>query len=846
MWNRRHPGAARGDRARAIAAFLTCALVACAAASVTYASTAPVRLQWELESPAAGASVPQGSVPAEFTLTNTGTRALLGNSWAVYFNCIENVAIGTPAGHLAVERVAGPLYRLRPTDDFGELRPGQSLHVPLVHPESLVAASLAPEGPYLVFNDAAEVGLPIIDYQRAPFPAAYATTPEQIYARNSGVAPVAENLLPPVFPTPLKYERRSGALQWTALPRVVAPPALRSEITVAEAMLRPYFSGMRASAGAPTLRMSLAHINGRLGPEAYELNIDPKTGVTLNGESAAGIARGLASLRQLLPVPSQNDRAVVLPALYIGDAPRFAYRGLMLDVARNFQSKAAVLRVLDLMSRYKLNALHFHLTDDEGWRLEIAGLPELTAVGSRRGHADRQDDRLPPAYGSGPDVANPYGSGYYSRADYIEILQYAAARHIEVIPEIEMPGHARSAVISMSVRARRLAQTGRSDANQYLLRDPRDQSIYHSAQDYRDNAMNPGLPSTYTFIEHVVAEVVALHRAAGVPLRTLHVGGDELPTGAWERSPACQALMQRQHLKTRADLWDYFYTRVGAVLAHNDLSLAGWEELGARTVTVGDHSERSANPVFSRSGYTLYVWRNTEGAEDLADRLANAGYGVVLTPATRLYFDLAPYPSPFEPGQIWAGYVDLDTVFDYVPYDDIRVAPDNPQRLAHRVGLTEAGRRHIRGLEGTLFSETVHEASRLDYMLMPRLLALAERAWAPDPAWTQQADRARTAALHAAAWSVFVSQLGLQVLPRLDAEHAVLYRIPAPGLKRGAGGVLANEQIPGFSLHYTVNGDEPNAQSPRVTGPITATGLIRVAAFDRNGRAGRSSQLENR
>jgi hexosaminidase len=131
-------------------------------------------------------------------------------------------------------------------------------------------------------------------------------------------------------------------------------------------------------------------------------------------------------------------------------------------------------------------------------------------------------------------------------------------------------------------------------------------------------------------------------------------------------------------------------------------------------------------------------------------------------------------------------------------------------------------------------------------MLMPRLLALAERAWAPEPAWTQQPDKADAAPLLTAAWSTFVSQLGLQVLPRLDAEHAVLYRIPPPGLKHVGGAVWANEQIPGFSLHYTVNGGEPSVASPSVAGPINARGLIRVAAFDRNGRGGRSSQLDNR
>ncbi len=722
----------------------------------------------------------------------------------------------------------------------------------VVHPDTLVNLAQAPEGPYFVFAKDPAVGLPIADYEVAPYPANKATTPEQIYARNSTVVPVAEDQLPPVLPTPREFQRRSGTLSLTSIPRVVGPPALRNEIASAIAILSRYFPTAQDSAAAPTIvpivHLSIAPIAGPPSPEAYELSIDPQSGIELKARTSAGIARGLASLRQLLPAESHPDRhrPVELPALVIRDAPRFAYRGMMLDVARNFQPKANVLRVLDLMSRYKLNTLHFHLTDDEGWRLEIAGLPELTEVGSRRGHGVAEEDRLPPAYGSGPYVQNPYGTGFYRRAEYIEILQYAAARHIEVIPEIEMPGHARAAVVSMSARARRLSQTGQSNANEYLLVDPQDRSIYQSPQNYTDNVINPGLPSTYSFIAHVITEVVALHKAAGVPLRTMHMGGDELPDGAWEHSPACRALMAREQLKTRADLWDYFYARVHALLQGQGVALAGWEEVGARTLSSGGHTERAANPAFSRSGYTVYVWRNTEGAEDLADRLANAGYDTVLTPATKLYFDLPPYPSPFEPGQVWAGYVDLDTVFDYVPLDDTRVASDDPTHLPHRQALTEFGRQHIRGLEGTLFSETVHEPERLDYMLMPRMVALAERAWAPDPEWTKQSDHAKAARMRSAAWSVFVNQLGLKVLPQLDAEHAVKYRIPAPGLKQVPGAVLVNQKIPGFSLHYTVDGSEPTAASPPVTGPITRPGSIRVVAADRNGRVGRSSHLDLR
>ncbi len=756
--NRRNTVVQRIIRARLGASLLLFAVMLAPVAAVRAAPAAPIRLRWELQHSAANALVPAVNSSAVFSITNSGSEPLPAAGWALYFTCLAGVDTGAVPGGFSIERVVGTLFRLRPTTGFEGLAAAQTVQVRITHPDATLNPSKVPLGPYLVFDGAPETGLPISDYEIAPLPGAVGMrTPEETYARYATATVVPVDSLPPVFPTPRQFERRAGSLRWTAMPQISATPGLRAEVAGANAMLRPYFAAAATAIRAAPLRLSIARLTGQAGPEAYELSIDPVAGVTLRGNSATGVARGLASLSQLLPAGPQADHTVELPAISISDAPRFAYRGQMLDVARNFQPKAAVLRLLDLMARYKLNVFHFHLTDDEGWRLEIAGLPELTTVGARRGHTLQEAGHLPPAYGSGADLADPYGSGYYRRADYIEILRYAAARHIEVIPEIEMPGHARAAVISMVARGRRLAAAGRADAEHFLLSDPHDASVYQSPQLYTDDVMNPGLPSTYAFIEHVVAELVRMHKAAGVPLHTIHVGGDELAAGAWEKSPACQALMQRAQLKSSADVWEYFYTRVDRLLRRHGLYASGWEELGVRAVMVDGKEQMLPNPRFTKRGFTVYVWRNIDGAEDMADRLANAGYDTVLTPASRLYFDLAPYPSPDEPGQDWAGYVDLDTVFDYVPLDDVRVAPDDPTHLAGRDALTEAGRRHIRGIEGTLFTETVRDPARMDYMLMPRLLALAERAWAPDPAWAQQVDQAHAAPLHAAAWSTFVS-----------------------------------------------------------------------------------------
>ncbi|RZL88391.1 MAG: beta-hexosaminidase, partial [Variovorax sp.] len=375
----------------------------------------------------------------------------------------------------------------------------------------------------------------------------------------------------------------------------------------------------------------------------------------------------------------------------------------------------------------------FHLTDDEGWRLEIAGLPELTAIGAVRGHGERPGLRLQPAYGSGPDPRDPRGSGYYTRADYIAILRYAAARHIDVIPEIEMPGHARAAVQAMDARQRRLQAAGDADAARYLLHDPDDRSVYRSAQWFGDNVINPGLDSSFAFIEHVVTQVAALHREAGVPLRTMHMGGDELANGAWERSPASQARMRKEGLDGVADLWDYFYDRVDGILRKQGLTTSGWEELAARSTLLDGQRKLIPNPRFSGRGFRAWVWNNTEGAEDFAYRLANGGYDIVLAPVTRLYMDMAYNANFDEPGMTWGAYIELADVYDFIPFDYLKNAA--PGARTGKDGLTDYGKGHVRGLEATIFGETLRDTGRLDYMVMPRLLAVAERAWAPDPAW---------------------------------------------------------------------------------------------------------------
>src|SRR5438105_14983763 len=493
-----------------------------------------LQLRWEL----VGDSIANdwGASRVAFTLTNRGTKPLPSSGWAVYFNALHSALPGSVGSGFIIEDVIADLHRLAPAAGFAGLAPGASIRIPYLT-GLILNRSFVPQGPYIVFDDAKDVGVPLNDYVALPFerPPQGAghdprvVTPQNQFALDSATRTIPVNELPPVFPTPVEVTAGAGTLRLTALPPVEAAEALKAEAAFASEYLRPYFGSTR-KAGGPTVRLEVGPVAGQTSPEAYTLVVDSVQGVRIVGVSPAGVFYGLQSLRSLLPAPTPRT-GLVLPAIRVVDAPRFGYRGFMLDVARNFHPKAAVLRTLDLIARYKLNVFHLHLTDDEGWRIEIPSLPELTAAGARRGHAPDSDRHLPPAFGSGPQVDRPWGSGFFSHADYVEIVRYAAVRDIEVIPEIEMPGHARAAIKAMQGN------------QQYMLNDPDDHSVYASVQGYPDNVMNPALESTYRFIERVVGELVAMHREAGVPLRHIHMGGDEVPAGVWDGPPAVQAYL---------------------------------------------------------------------------------------------------------------------------------------------------------------------------------------------------------------------------------------------------------------------------------------------------------------
>jgi hexosaminidase len=770
---------------------------------------------------------------AAFTITNRDTKALAPAGWAIYYSALHGADSGTVSGGFAIEDLVGDLHRLVPGPGFAGLAPGASLRITYVtYP--LLNTSFVPKGPYIVFDAAKDVGVRLNDYVAAPFERASVASPELQFALDTLIRAIPANDLPPVFPTPVQVTPSMGTLRLTAMPSIDASDALKNEATFAAEYVRPFFRSTgrgTGMAGVP-LRLEVGAVEGQASAEAYSLVVDAQ-GIRIVGASPAGVFYGLQSLRSLLPAPTPRT-GLALPAISVVDAPRFGYRGFMLDVARNFSPKPVALRALDLLARYKLNVFHIHLTDDEGWRIEIPSIPALTAMGARRGHPPDSGTHLPPAFGSGPAVDRPFGSGFYSRADYIEILRYAAARHIEVIPEIEMPGHARAAIKAMQGNP------------QYALYDTDDTSVYSTPQQYHDNVMNPALESTYRFIAQVVNDIVAMHREAGVPLRHIHMGGDEVPAGVWEGSPVVQAYLKAHGLASVDDMWFVFFGRVEQIVKAQGIVLGGWEEIAVRKTQRDGHGMNIANPDFATHGWRAYVWNNVPGwgNEDLAYRLANGGYDVVLSPVSNFYLDLAWNQSPAESGLDWGGYVDLRKPFEFIPFDYYRNVRADPALFVGKDRLTDYGRTHIVGIQGNLWAETLTADGKVDYMLVPRILSVAERAWAPDPDWAKERDPARSAALFRDDWSRFVNVVGQRELPRLDREIAGLnYRIPTPGLHVDGGMVQCSVELPGFTLRYTTDGSEPTARSAVVSGPIPLRGTVRVAAFNGAGRKGQTARV---
>jgi len=401
-----------------------------------------------------------------------------------------------------------------------------------------------------------------------------------------------------------------------------------------------------------------------LGNEGYELHIAPAA-VTLAANSPAGVFYGQQTLRQLRSADG------TMPCCRIWDKPRFGWRGLMVDVSRHFFTKDEIKHFLDVMAAHKLNVFHWHLVDDQGWRIEIKRYPKLTAVAAWRSEI---------GFGLDPGASRCYRQdgqygGLYTQADVREIVAYAASRHITVVPEIEMPGHSTAALVAHP-------EFGCSggpysfDAKAGITH-----GIFCAGQD-----------AAFEFLENILAEVIALF-----PSQFIHIGGDEVPKDNWKKCQRCQQRIRDERLKNEEELQSYFIRRIEKFINSNGRRLIGWDEI----------LEGGLAP-----NATVMSWRGVKGGI----AAANAGHDVVMTPTTHCYFDFYQAHVGQPKAAYYQGILPLEKVYEFEP-----VPPEIPIEHAH----------HVLGGGGNLWTEFMPNYGHLQFMTYPRACALAEVLWSP-------------------------------------------------------------------------------------------------------------------
>ena len=852
-------------------------LIACTSEKEKFPSVEKIAVQWELVT---NFTDQPNVFHAKFEIINNSNIALTDKNWTLFFNMAPRQIIENKTQQPALlQHINGDWFKLTPNENFN-LEPGKSITIEYHGVEAVIKETDRPLGLYFVFYDAhgaEEKIVEVSDYAWTPF-----TKPEQInrnaddeepiptsewnYKNNLSMQEIPASQLKQIIPSPVKIQIGSGVLNITNSLEIYYQNGLENEAKYLAASLRDLtskeFKMSTTTSKGKSINLQLSKIKvANTSKEAYQLKISEE-GISIVGSDPAGVFYGIQSLRSLIPVEAYKEKSTTftLPHVIVEDAPRFGFRGLHLDVSRNFQTKETILRLLDLISFYKINRFLFYTTEDEGWRLEIKDLPELTEVGAQRQHASGKEATvLHPAYGSGPFVKaeGKYGHGYYSREDFVEILKYATERHIKVIPELNFPGHARAAIKAMEARYERLMKEGKeTEANKYRLIDPNDSSVYLSAQGYKDNVVSVARESVFHFYEKVVDEVSAMYTEAGLKLEEFHTGGDEVPEGAWTKSPLASGLMKKHpEIRDPKNLQTYFFRELTKRLKIRNLQIHGWEEVALMKTENGKYIP---NPEFADQNVVPYIWNNMFDYPDLGYRLANAGYDVVLCNVSNFYFDLAYSKDPQEPGLYWAGFVDTRHSWTFAPFDMFKTT--NKNSLGQKLNLESGGsggkgmmivehlkpeaRKNIIGVEAQIWSETIKGKDMLEYYMLPKLIGFSESAWTSEREWETMENKAEREKSIQVEWNVYANTLAKKELPRLSyLNGGYNYRVPTPGAVIEEGKLKANIEYPGLIIRYTADGTEPTINSPQYENPVNVTDTVLLKSFDSSGKFSRTVKL---
>lgn len=786
---------------------------------------APVAMTWEM----GVANVEPGYYENTFVLKNISDKPI-EKGWAIYYSQLPRKIKQEAVVPVKVEAVNSNFFKISPTETFQALVPGDSMRITFRCSYKLDRNSHAPEGTYWVsVVDGKEINpmpvqlttMPLL----SPELAANYPNPGKIYDANLILADTVALTQAEILPSVKKATSAVGTITLGSKVAVTSPSDYANEASLLKDKLSGVY-GIEVADKAPITIVleTLADKKAAVNDEYYTLYIGDKE-VKISAATSHGIFNGTQTLLAML---KGKQAPYQLQAMTIEDYPDLLYRGQMIDIARNFTTSENLKKLIDIFASYKLNVLHFHFSEDEAWRLEIPGLEELTSVGSHRGHTTDESDCLYPGYDGGFDPdAKTSGNGFYTRQEFIDLLKYAAERHVTVIPEIESPGHARAAIVSMKARYNKYIDTDKAKATEYLLHDSQDTSRYSTAQYYDDNVMNVALPSTYRFMEKVIMELVAMYKDAGVPVPPIHVGGDEVPEGVWIGSPICQKLMRENGMTKAHDLSEYFITKIASFMKEQNLKLSGWQE-----VALG-HTEDGHNLVRGQTA-GVYCWNTIPewGGDQVSYQVANNGYPVILCNVGNFYMDMAYDGHPDEQGLDWGGCVDETMSFSMLPFDIYRSRRVNMAGQTvdldvvgkEKTPLTETGKKQIIGVQGQLFAETIRSFDQIEYMLFPKLMGLVERGWNAYPAWGTLRGEQELKAFNQAL-ALYYEKIGDREIPYWQ-KTGVNFRLPHPGLMLKDGKLYANVSYEDMQIRYTTDGTEPNVQSSLWVAPVKCNASV--------------------
>jgi hexosaminidase len=652
-----------------------------------------------------------------------------------------------------------------------------------------------------------------------------------------------------IIPTPSEITLLDGESSLKSEYKVFVDESLNLDINTVKSLFKENFNVDIIN--STDYDISVQYIDNLL-EESYKLSIDENK-ISIEASDRAGALYGLQSLKQLFLASSLESN--MLKHMNISDSPRFSYRGMLLDISRNFYGPDKIKQILDYLSFFKINHLDFRLTDDEGWRLEIPGLEELTEIGSKRAYTKDEFESLIPMYGSGPDI-NSTGSGYLSRDDFIEILQYADHRNIKIIPQISYPSHMRSAIISMDVRYQKYMELGdQAEAEKYLLSDPDDESEYYSAQGFDDNIACICRESAFTFYEKVIDEIYLMYKEAGIELNKFGVAADELPYGAWQKSPICDQFMEENSIAGDYNaLYEIMQRRVYDKLSSYNATMTGWDDILLK-LTEKNQSETKIKDFFKGDDILLFVWKNDwgQGRQDMIYKYANLGYKTVMSNSSAFYFDMVDDKDLDNVGLSWSGYADYKDmwtvdVFD-IFNDSYGVEKNNISKeyIESSEKLNPSNRDNIIGIQSQIWSETIRNEDILDYMFMPNIIVFSQKAWSQDPEWMKISDKTKREFTLEYEWNKFTNTIGQRVLPIIDDIYGGLsYDLPKPGGIIKNDSLYANSVFPGLNIKYTLDGSLPDIESMNYNNPVKLNkdDVVNLRLFNDKGRGGYPIQVD--